>query len=122
MDEAVHHMQTLFGLNPNVIPPSLQFPRLPPGLMHPMTSSFSTPRKITRDASSLMPNIEDFQQMYQKHASELLQLQNSRIIPPGHPLYTKQISVSILKSENEKLMKENLELKKHLDETTKPNP
>ena len=40
---------------------------------------------------------------------------NSAIIPPGHPLYTRQNSVETLQAENDKLLKENLELKKKLE-------
>lgn len=119
---ALQHMRALFGLDPNVVPAGMQFPRLPPALMHPMTSTFAMPpRKMLRDAASLTPNLEDFQQMYQKHASQLLQPDNNSIMPPGHPLYNKQTSVTILKSENDKLLKENLDLKKQLEKTSKHN-
>jgi len=116
----LERMKTLFGLNPDVVPPGLQFPRLPPGLMHPMTSQFTVPQgKTVQDATSLTPDLEDFQQTYQKYATVLLNSHYPGIVPPGHPLYEKQTSASILKSENDKLSKENLELKKQLDEMAK---
>jgi len=119
----LERMKTLLGLNPDVIPPGLQFPRLPPGPMHPMTSQFAVPKgKTAHDATSLTPNLEDFQQAYQKHAAGLLSSHYPGIVPPGHPLYEKQTSVSILKSENDKLSKENLELKRQLDEMAKSGP
>ena len=40
---------------------------------------------------------------------------NSSIIPPGHPLFSRENSIITLKEENDKLLKENLELKKKLD-------
>ena len=40
---------------------------------------------------------------------------NSTIIPPGHPLYSKKNSAEILRAENDKLLKENNELKKKLE-------
>jgi hypothetical protein len=43
-------------------------------------------------------------------------MNSSGLIPPGHPLFSRQNSVSTLKAENDKLLKENLELKKKLDE------
>jgi len=119
----LERMRTLFGLNPDAVPPGLQFPRLPPGPMHPMTSRFTVPKgKTARDAASLVPSLEDFQQAYQKYAAGLLNSHYPGVVPPGHPLYEKQTSVSILKSENDKLSKENLELKRQLDETAKSGP
>lgn len=52
--------------------------------------------------------------MYQQYASGLLSM-NNNIVPPGHPLYTRQDTVNTLKTENDKLLKENLELKKKLE-------
>ncbi len=119
--ELLEHMKTLFGLNPDAVPPGLQFPRLPPGLMHPMTSQFAVPqRRTAQDAASLTPSLEEFQQAYQRHASGLLNSHYPGVVPPGHPLYEKHASASILRSENDKLLKENLELKKQLDEMAKP--
>jgi hypothetical protein len=45
---------------------------------------------------------------------------NSAIIPPGHPLYTRQNSVQTLQTENDKLLKENLNLKKKLEKESTP--
>jgi len=45
---------------------------------------------------------------------------NSVIIPPGHPLYNRQNSVETLQSTNDKLLKENLNLKKKLEKETTP--
>ena len=53
--------------------------------------------------------------MYQQHAAGLLSM-NSKVIPPGHPLYTRQNSVETLQTTNDKLIKENLELKKKLEQ------
>ncbi len=118
----MEHMRDLFGLGPNASPIPLQFPRLPPGLMHPITSRFAVPtRKTAGDATSLMPNIEDFQQAYRKNAAGLLESGHLGLVPPGHPLYQKGSSLNVLRSENEKLQKENIELKKQLGEISKPD-
>ena len=53
--------------------------------------------------------------MYQQMAAGLLNMSLDKLIPPGHPLYTKEKSITILKEEKEKILKENLELKKKLD-------
>jgi hypothetical protein len=57
--------------------------------------------------------------MYQQYASGLLSM-NSSIIPPGHPMYTRKNSVETLQTENDKLLKENLKLKKKLEKETTP--
>ena len=43
---------------------------------------------------------------------------NESIFPPGHPLFNREKSLSSLKEENDKLTKENLDLKKRLDGKT----
>jgi len=37
------------------------------------------------------------------------------IISPTHPLFSRQVSVGIIKQERDSLLKENLELKKQLE-------
>jgi len=110
------HLQDLYGLNPNISPMALQFPRLPPGLTHPMFKIYENPmkEKFSQDIASINQKLQGFQHMYQQYAAGLLSM-NSSIIPPGHPLYSRQNSVETLQTENDKLLKENLELKKKLD-------
>ena len=91
--------------------------RYPPGLSIPK-GLVDTPKlkeKISVDSASLAPTLENFAQMYQQMASGLLNMSLNKLIPPGHPLYTKENSVTILKEEKEKILKENLELKNKLE-------
>ena len=113
---AIKHLQNLYGLNPSIPHMALQFPRLPPGLTHPMFKIYENPMKeqFLQQSDNINQKLQGFQHMYQQHASGLLSM-NSAIIPPGHPLYTRQNSVKTLQSENDKLLKENLELKKKLE-------
>ena len=114
--QVIEHLQNLYGLNPNIPHMALQFPRLPPGLTHPMFKVFENPvkEKFSQDAATINQKLQGFQHMYQQYAAGLLSM-NSTVIPPGHPLYTKQNSVKTLQAENEKLLKENSELKKKLE-------
>ncbi len=117
MDNSViKHLQDLYGLNPNIPHLALQFPRLPPGLTHPMFKIYETPMKeqFSQEMDTINQKLQGFQQMYQQYASGLVSM-NSTIIPPGHPLYTRQNSVQTLQTENDKLLKENLNLKKKLE-------
>ena len=68
--------------------------------------------------ASIMPNLEDFNQMFRQHAEGLLRV-NESVFPPGHPLYNREKSFSLLKEANDKLLKENLELKKQLEKSEK---
>jgi len=74
--------------------------------------------KFNRRNASLMPNLEDFNQMFRQYADGLLHA-NESIFPPGHPLYNREKSFSLLKEANDKLLKENLELKKQLEKSDK---
>ncbi len=113
------HMMEFFGLFPNSTSNYVRFPpglRLTPsGLIRPNQIK----EKFATENISINSKLQDFQQIYQKFALGLIE-ENNSIIPPGHPLYTKQHSTTILQSENDKLRKENLELKKQLDKTPKP--
>ena len=118
----IKHLQDLYGLNPNIPHLALQFPRLPPGLTHPMFKIYENPMKeqFSDEVSAISQKLQGFQHMYQQYASGLLSM-NSAIIPPGHPLYNRQNSVEALQAKNDKLLKENLELKKKLDKETTSN-
>ena len=119
---AIKHLRDLYGLNPNIPHLALQFPRLPPGLNHPMFKIYENPMKeqFSDEVSAISKKLQGFQHMYQQYASGLLSM-NSAIIPPGHPLYNRQNSVEALQAKNDKLLKENLELKKKLDKETTSN-
>jgi len=117
---AMKHLQDLYGLNPNIPHMAFQFPRLPPSLTNHMFKVYENPMKeqFLKNAETINQKLQGFQQMYQQHAAGLLTM-TSGIIPPGHPLYTRQNSVETLQNENNKLLKENLELKKKLDKESK---
>ena len=74
--------------------------------------------KFNKRNASLMPNLEDFNQMFRQYADGLLH-GNESVFPPGHPLYNRNKSFSLMKEANDKLLKENLELKKQLEKSDK---
>jgi len=110
------HLEDLYGLNPNIPHMAFQFPRLPPGLSNPMFGISQNPMKeqFLRNAETINQKLQGFQHLYQQYAAGLLSM-NSMIIPPGHPLYSRQNSIQTLQSEKDQLLKENLELKKKLE-------
>ena len=112
----IKHLQDLYGLNPNIPHLAFQFPRLPPGLPNSMFKINENPmrKQFLQDAETVNQKLRGFQHMYQQYASSLLSM-NSEVIPPGHPLYTRQNSVETLQTANDKLLKENLALKKKLE-------
>ena len=95
-------------------PDSIRYPPnacIPKGLVN-------TPKlkeKISADSAALTPKLENFTQMYQQMAAGLLNMSLNKLIPPGHPMYSKENSVTLLKEEREKILKENLELRKKLE-------
>ena len=91
--------------------------RYPPGASIP-NGLVNTPKlkeKMSADSATLTPKLENFTQMYQQMAAGLLNMSLNKLIPPGHPMYSKENSVTLLKEEKEKILKENLELKKKLE-------
>jgi len=118
MDEYVsRHLKDLYGMNPDIPHRAFQFPRLPPGITHPMQKIFENPikEKFLQDASLINKKLEGFQKFYQQYASGLMTMNTNRIVPPGHPLYSEKNSLEYLKAENDKLIKQNLQLKKKLE-------
>ena len=118
MDDLVfRHLKNLYDLNHEIPHRAFQFPRLPPGISHPMLKISDNPMKdkFVQNASNLNKKLDGFQNFYQQHASGLMKMNSSGIIPPGHPLYSEKNSIKNLKVENDKLLKQNIELKKKLD-------
>jgi len=107
----------MYGVTTNfsaLTPDSIRYPpsaNVPIGLVN-------TPKlkeRLSSDNAALTPTLENFAQMYQQMAAGLLNMSLDRLIPPGHPLYSKENSIRLLKDEKEKILKENLELKKKLE-------
>ncbi len=118
MDDLVfRHLRNLYDMNHEIPHRVFQFPRLPPGISHPMLKISDNPMKdkFVQNASNLNKKLDGFQNFYQQHASGLMKMNSSGIIPPGHPLYSEKNSVKILKVQNDKLLKQNIELKKKLE-------
>ena len=95
-------------------PDALRYPpgaNLPSGLVN--TSKLK--RQVSTDNAALSPKLQDFTEMYHKMAAGLLDISSDTLIPPGHPIHSRKNSVTILKEENKKILKENIELKKKLE-------
>ena len=74
--------------------------------------------QFSAKGASMLPKLQDFNQMFRDKANSLIKM-NTSVLPPGHPLFSRENSLLTLKEENDKLLKENLELKKQID--TKSN-
>lgn len=122
LDDTVNsHLQNLYGLNPDVPHVALQFPRLPP-VGNTMFGTYVDPvkGKFMQDAASLSHKLYGFHHVFQQQAAGLFAL-GSPIIPPGHPLYGGKNSIEMLRTENDKLQKENTRLKKMLKKESSVN-
>jgi len=107
----------IYGLTTDfstLVPDSIRYPpnaTIPKGLVN----APKLKEKLSADNAALTPKLENFVQMYQQMAAGLLNISLDKLIPPGHPMYSKENSVILLKEEKEKILKENLELKKKLE-------
>lgn len=108
-------LKELYGLDPAKMPFALQFPRLPPGLLHPALGATRTREQFAMRARRTAPALIDYTEMYGKLASGLIDLDSRPMIPPSHPLFAGLDSSEALRAENAKLKMENLELRKELD-------
>lgn len=120
-DFSTKQLMDLYGLNPSILPYAFQFPRIPPGLTPMMfnSTSESVRKNFSRQNESLSIKLQDFQQTYQKYTSSLFDMTFPGIIPPGHPLFSRQNSVEVIRTERDQLQKENLVLKKQVDKLSK---
>ncbi len=106
----------LSGIHPEFGIPTSIFPRFPPGISPPSLGVIDQKRlkeKFFNDNASINAKLQDFNQMYQKFASGLFEFAYPAL-PPGHPLYSRVKSTVSLQNENDKLRKENIDLKKQL--------
>jgi len=120
-DISTKQLMDLYGLNPSILPYAFQFPRIPPGLTPMMfnSTSESVRKNFSRQNESLSIKLQDFQQTYQKYTSSLFDMTFPGIIPPGHPLFSRQNSVEVIRTERDQLQKENLVLKKRVEKLSK---
>ena len=101
MDELNNDSNNFMRYPPNSNPPK--------GLVNPRILK----NNLLNNGASILPKLQDFNQMFREHADNILNM-NESVFPPGHPLFNREKSISILKETNDKLTKENLELKKQL--------
>jgi len=97
----------MYGITTNfsaLAPDSIRYPpsaNVPIGLVNiPKLKE-----KLSSDNAALTPTLENFAQMYQQMAAGLLNMSLDRLIPPGHPLYSKENSITLLKEEKKKFLK-----------------
>jgi len=98
----------------NLVP---DFIRYPPAASIPnaLVNKPKLMKKLSSENMALTPTLQDFTEIYQQMAAGLFSMSTSKLIPPGHPMYSKENSITLLKEENQKIMKENLELQKQLE-------
>ena len=113
--------KSIFDIYDNITDFSFLTPdtlRYPPGANLPsgLVNTSKLKRQLSADNAALSPKLKDFTEMYHKMAAGLLDMSSNTLIPPGHPIHSRENSVAILKEENKKILKENMELKKKLEE------
>ena len=112
----------MYGLTTDfssLIPDSIRYPpsgNVPKGLMNILALK----GKLSTDNAALNQKLEDFTQIYHQMVEGLIDMSIDKLIPPGHPMHSKENSISLLKEENKKILKENFELKKRLESKREP--
>jgi len=95
------------------------FPRYPPSAIGPMSMNpAKLKEKMIKENSTFSAKLHDFSKLYLKHASGLLDM-SSNIFPPGHPMNVPSRVDYTIQEENEKLRKENAELKSRIEQLAK---
>jgi hypothetical protein len=87
--------------------------RYPPGLAGPANPT-RLKEKMIAENSTFTGKINEFNRMYLKHASGLLDMSAS-MFAPGHPMAQRMALDHASKDELEKLRLENAELKKRIE-------
>ena len=110
----------ILGLDSNILDISSLVPdfiRYPPAASIPnaLVNKPKLMKKLSSENMALTPTLQDFTEMYQQMAASLFSMSTNKLVPPGHPMYSKENSITLLKEENQKIMKENLELQKQLE-------
>lgn len=96
-----------FSLSPFALP------RYPPAAKNRFLAPAKLKDTIIREDPAFLSKLRDFQKMYLKHATGLLDMSSNALLP-GHPL--SQSVNDFTSEEIEKLRKENTELKKRIEQ------
>lgn len=89
--------------------------RYPPALVGPMAMNPAKAKeKMVAENSTFTAKLHDFNKLYLKHASGLMDMSAS-MFAPGHPMSHTMASNYSTKEENERLRLENAELKKRIE-------
>lgn len=118
MDNLIaHHLRDLYGLNPDSPHPALLLPRLPP-LARRMLGAPGNPAfaRLGDPGAMARADFDMSQSAFRERAAMLVEDGNP--LPSGHPLSTKKSEAAMLKTEIERLRKENDMLTQRLKEST----
>lgn len=93
------------------------FSRLPPGIKVPSIRARDTP--ALENAERLTATLDEYRDIFAQHALEMFSHRPTMSVTPGHPLYSQNATLSILREENSKLQQENAKLRESLERTAK---
>lgn len=105
-----------YPFGPSMSP--FEFPKYPPSAMARFhMSPGKIKEKLIKENSTFSAKIEEFNKLYLKGASGLLDM-NANPFPSGHPLMARTADY-LLQNENMQLQKENAELRKRVEQMSK---
>jgi len=115
-------IQEIYGLN-SELPNPINSPIIPP---HLIKSNFSPTKsrqlkeKIIQNNATILSRLFDYQKNFHHQAKNLLGMTNFTQFMSGHPLHSKNTSISY-ESEIQKLRKENMRLKHKIEKLQNSN-
>ena len=104
------------------MPPFTQYAKMPPEtfcrtgktLLSSESALQMRPEQVDHPTHAAY-EVDGFRRMFIQQATGLLST-GALPIPPGHPLYDKGATITALESERDRLLKENADLKRRLEE------
>ena len=119
-NDNVEFMRAMWSMHPfgSSMP---QFLRLPPRIANPLVPGHRgySEGDLAEDATA---KIKGFRDAFIHSASNLMGSDEQGLSLPGHQAYARGDKLESLHSKNQMLEKENIELKKQLDDISKNNP
>ena len=110
MNPADDALRSMYGLDPDLYNMAFQFPRLPPAARERIGAPRNAPPRMGDDF--LAADFEQFRAAFLERAAALAT--GSATVPPGHPLSHGRRLLNSVMAENEKLQKENQDLREKL--------
>ncbi len=97
-----------------------EFMRIPPGTKVPSIHTNTGPKAVPEGAERLGATLDDYHNIFAQRARQMFSGRPSISVPPGHPLYSQNATLDMLREDNARLQKENARLRESADKSRQP--